>query len=134
MIVNDKAIYRSAADGLYHVGEAAFETVDQAAWFAWTGQTKTIAEVRSIMAKLDTAKAVVGQVQNLAQPMDAAPDTFQEYWDVVNAEDAFTDEELTLIGITAAQLTACIATIEAFNTLMVAQHATVNVMRRVDLS
>ncbi len=134
MIVNDKTIYRSAADGLYHVGEAAFETVDQAAWYAWSGQIKTIAEVKAIMAKLDTAKAVVSQVQGLAVPMDAAPDTFQEYWDVVNAEGAFTDAELEPLGITAAQLTACTATIEAFNTLMVAQHATVNTMRRVDLS
>ncbi len=107
-------------------------------WILWTGAGKIYydseGEAKAAMAKLDTAKATVSQIQGLAVPMDEAPDTFQEYWDVVAAEGAFTDSELEPLGITAVQLTACIATIEAFNTLMTAQHATVNVMRRVDLS
>ena len=92
---------------------------------------ETRGELIETMAKLDTATATVAQVQALAVPMDNAPDIFQEYWDVVSAEGAYTDEELAPLGITAAQLTACIATIEAFNTLMTANHATVNVMRRI---
>ena len=144
MVVNGKAIFRSAADELYHLydEDVTFETKDQVVWYAWTEQIKTIAEVKSAMAKLDTAKAVVTQVQQLAPPMDGAPDIFQEYWDVVSAEGAFTDEDVSPLGITAAQLGSCVTVIEAFNKLMVgdaedppamsAYHATINTMRRVN--
>jgi len=133
MIVNGKTIFRNAADGQYHLydEDVTFETKPQAIWFAWTGQIKTAAEVKSVMAKLDTAKAVIVQVQQLATPMDSAPDIFQEYWDVVNSEGAFTDEDVTPLGITAAQLGSCITVIEVFNTLMATHHAAVNLMRRV---
>ena len=96
-------------------------------WIFWTGSEKlyydTEREARKAMAKIDTAKAVVAQVQQLATPMDGAPDIFQEYWDIVNSGGAFTNEDVAPLGITAAQLVDCITVIEAFNTLMAAHHA-----------
>lgn len=90
------------------------------------------------MQRLQTAAAVVRAVQGLTETMDSAPDVYQEYWDVVNGSGSFTDEELELLGITAAQLVSCITVLENLNKFFAGEavaansyRATVNTMRRV---
>jgi hypothetical protein len=88
--------------------------------------------------RLGTAAAVVRAVQMLAVPMDVAQDTWQEFWDVVNGDGSFTDEELEAMGITAAQLASCVTVLENFNKFVNgnspsndAYRVTINTMRRV---
>lgn len=90
-------------------------------------------------SKLQTAAAVVRCVQSLAAPMDAAGDIWQEFWDVVNGSESYTDEELTALGITAAQLGSCVTVLENFNKFMTGNspandvyRTSVNAMRRVN--
>lgn len=89
-------------------------------------------------SRLATAAAVVRCVQSLAAPMDASPDIWQEFWDVVNGSGAFTDEELAAMGITAAQLGSCVTVLENLNKFISGDtpatdvyRATINTMRRV---
>jgi hypothetical protein len=80
--------------------------------------------------RLKTAAAVVRCGQSLAQPMDDAPDRWQEYWDVVNSPGgAYTDEELEPLGITAEQLTTAIGLLENFNKFMSGEAPVVSVYR-----
>lgn len=72
----------------------------------------TGSEGERLMAKIDTAKAIVSKVQTLVPIMETASDLVAEYWDVTNAVGAFTDEDLAPIGITAVQLTACLTLVE----------------------
>jgi len=114
-------------------------------WILWTGIEKiyfdTQREARSYMTKLSTAIALVDFIKQLAALMDAGPDVYQEYWDIVSGQGAYTDEDLEALGITAAQLTSAVVTIEAVNVLMAGDpagpviaeyHQTVNMIRRVD--
>jgi len=89
-------------------------------------------------SRVRTAAAVVRTVQALAEPMDAAGDMWQEFWDVVNGSGAFTDEELEPLGITAAQLASCVTVLENFNKFVQGQspandayRVTINTMRRI---
>lgn len=70
------------------------------------------AKAVEFMSKLKTAKAIVECVQTLTAVMDSGPDLWQEYWDVVAADGAFTDNDVDKLGITAAQLTACVTLLE----------------------
>ncbi len=93
-------------------------------------------EARQFMAKIDTAKAVVRAVQSLATATDTASDLEKEYFDVAGA--GWVDADVAALGITAAQLAACITTLQEFAKLMTAQAttpldntATLNQVRRV---
>ena len=88
-----------------------------------------------IMAnKLKTAQAIVSAVQTLAPATDGADNLVKEYFDA----GTFTDGDLTALGITAAQLTACITLLQQVGLLMTNQAtsaadytATLNSVRRV---
>lgn len=71
-------------------------------------------------SRLLTAQAIIRCCQSMIPAMDSCQDTWQEFWDVVNASGAYTDEELIDIGITAAQLASYITVIENFNKFMTA--------------
>ena len=93
-------------------------------------------EAHAFMAKLETAKAIIRTVQSLATATDSAADLEKEYFDVAGA--GWTDEDVAALGITAAQLAACITTLQQFAKLMTAQAttpldntATLNQVRRV---
>ena len=62
--------------------------------------------------KLELARAIVAQAQLLAVPMDASPDAVQEYFD---SGITFVDEDVAALGITAAQVVACITMLENVN-------------------
>ena len=97
-------------------------------------QFDTEQEAQLFMAKLDTAKAIVRTVQSLAQATDSASGLEAEYFDVGN----WTDENVSAIGITAAQLAACLTLLQQVNLLMTGQattpsmyRSTLNQVRRV---
>jgi hypothetical protein len=133
----DDGLFRMVGDdGVTTLGE--FDTRPQAEWFARTGETLSAAEAAIAqgvyMAKLDTARAIVGAVKSLAQVNDLAGDLVAEYWDV----GSFTDADVEALGITAAQLTACITTLEQAALFMsggvntpVVHRQTLNAVRRV---
>lgn len=86
------------------------------------------------MQKLKTAQAIVSTVQSLALATDDADNLVKEYFDA----GTFTDEDLAALGITAAQLAACITLLEQVDKLMTNQAtstadftATLNSVRRV---
>ena len=83
------------------------------------------------MAKIDTAKAIVRAVQSLALATDSASDLVAEYWDAVGT--GWIDDDVAPMGITAAQLTACITLLEQVNLLMTNQ-ATTPIMHRTTLN
>ena len=62
--------------------------------------------------KLELARAIVAQAQLLAVPMDASPDVVQEYFD---SGITFTDADVAALGLTAAQVVACITLLENVN-------------------
>lgn len=88
-------------------------------------------EARNFMTKIDTAKAIVRAVQSLALVMDTAEDLVAEYWAVVGT--GWVDDNVAPMGITAAQLTACITLLEQVNLLMSGE-ATTPVEHRVSLN
>ena len=93
-----------------------FETESQARWFALSGESTdaTIAarSIEVMAQKLELARAIVAQAQLLAVPMDASPDAVQEYFD---SGITFVDEDVAALGITAAQVVACITMLENVN-------------------
>lgn len=108
-------------------------------WILWTGNEKiyfaTQAEALQVMSKIDLAKAIIFQAQLLARPMDEGADVLQEYFD---SGVTFTDEDVAALGITAAQVTACLTLIEnagkfftGNNPTNAAYRATINAVRRV---
>ena len=91
-------------------------------------------EARQAMARIETAKAIVRAVQSLATAMDSAADLEAEYFDIGN----WTDEEVSAIGITAAQLAAGLTLLQQVNLLMTGEattpavyRTTLNQLRRV---
>ena len=111
----------------------------QAEWFARTGESLSAAEAALamgvMMAKLETARAIVAAVKTLTTVNDVAGDLVAEYWDLGGG---FTDEDVAPLGITAAQLTACITTLEQAALFMegsattpVVHRVTLNAVRRV---
>ena len=82
-------------------------------------------EARQAMAKIDTARAVLWRVQQLAETADNGPDVVQEYFDV----GTFTDEDVAALGITAAQLTACVTMLQQFENFMSGEAITAAVYR-----
>ena len=63
-----------------------------------------------IMAqKLELARAIVATVQQLAPVMDMVPDIVQEYFD---SGITFADEDVAALGLTAAQVVACITMLD----------------------
>jgi hypothetical protein len=118
-----------------------FDTRTQAEWFALTGESLSEAEAALAMgvymAKIETAKAIINTVKTLVTVNDGAGDLVQEYWDPP-CNGTFTDEDVAALGITAAQLTACITTLEQAALFMagsattpVAHRVTLNAVRRV---
>jgi hypothetical protein len=116
-----------------------FETRPQAEWFVRTGETLSAAEAafaqEAYMSKIDLAKAIIFQAQLLARPMDEAGDVLQEYFD---SGVTFTDEDVAALGVTAAQIVACLTLLENVvkffggNTpANAAYRVTVNAVRRV---
>ena len=95
-------------------------------------------EAISYMSKTATATAVVDCVQTLTTAMDSGPDLWQEHFDKVAQEGAFTDEDLAPLGITVTEYLACVTLLDNlkkfFNAEAVAPDAyrvVVNNVRRV---
>lgn len=95
---------------------------------------ETEQEARNAMAKLDTAKAIVRAVQALAPTADNAADLEAEYFDA----GAWADGDVAALGITAADLAACLTLLQQFDKLMTNQattpaiyRTTLNKVRRV---
>ena len=84
-------------------------------------------EIVSFMAKVDTAKAIIRTVQSLAMATDAAENLVAEYWDA--AGEGWVDVDVVTLGITAAQLTACITLLEQIDLLMTNQATTPSMYR-----
>jgi len=113
-----------------------FDTRPQAEWFARTGESLSAAEAALamgvMMAKLETARAIVAAVKTLATVNDGAGDLVQEYWDLP-CGGTFSDADVAALGITAANLAACITTLEQA-ALFMAGSATTPVVHRVTLN
>jgi len=91
-------------------------------------------EAHIFMAKLDTAKVIVRTVQSLATATDSAGDLEAEYFDI----GGWTDEDVAAIGITSAQLAACLTLLQQVNLLMTGgatspaiYRSTLNAVRRI---
>lgn len=100
----------------------------------------TESEARLFMAKIETAKAIIEVVQSMASATDGAGDRWQEFWDITNTVGAFTDLDVDPLGITAAELGACVSFLEAFGKFMAGEavtptvwRTTINQVRRVQL-
>ena len=120
------------------IPEVEFDNEYSAQWYALTGETLTAAEAASAlggyMKKEETAKAIIRAVQSLATVNDLGPDLVKEYFDA----GAFADGDVAAIGITAAQLGACITLLQQVGLLMGSgattpadYTATLNAVRRV---
>lgn len=83
-------------------------------------------EAMMSVAKLGTAAAVVRCVQSLATATDTAAAMCQEYQD---QQPALTDAELAVLGMTAADLSNCIALLENFDKFMNGQATDINAYR-----
>ena len=91
-------------------------------------------EAVQAMAKLETARAIVEAVQSLATATDSAGDLEAEYFDA----GAWADGDVSALGITAADLAACITLLQQIDALMTgsatsvaAYRATLNKVRRI---
>jgi hypothetical protein len=87
------------------------------------------AEARRLMAKIQTARAIVQAVQSLATAADSAADLEAEFFDV----GAFTDADVAALGITASDLAGCITLLQQVKALMSGQ-ATAAAMYRTTLN
>ena len=95
---------------------------------------ETQQEAIEIMAKIDTAKAIVSAVKTLTTATDLALDLEAEYFDV----GTFIDEDVAALGITASDLASCITLLQQITALMTGQvtspatyRSTLNKMRRL---
>ena len=75
-------------------------------------QFDTQGEAKMAEQKLELARAIIGQVQLLSGPMDSSPDVVQEYFD---SGITFVDDDVAVLGITAAQVVACLTLLENLN-------------------
>lgn len=87
-------------------------------------------EARQAMNKLELAGAIIYQAQLLAKPLDEGPDVLQEYFD---AGITFTDEDVAALGVTAAQVTACLTLLENVNKFFRGENPT-NAVYRVTIN
>ena len=92
-------------------------------------------EASQFMAKIDTAKAIVKAVKDLGPTANDAADLEAEYFDAAGA--GWVDADVAALGITAAQLAACLTLLQQFALLMTNQattpsmhRATLNAVRR----
>jgi len=126
-----------------------FDTRPQAEWFALRGETLSATEAALamgvMMAKLETARAIVAAVKTLTTAADSQANLVAEYWDVSAAFGAFTDGDVESLGIALAQLQAGITLLEQFGLLVTGANdgagrstitpsdylATINTLRRV---
>ena len=88
------------------------------------------------MSKLELAKAILYQTQLHVRAMDENPDVLQEYFD---SGVTFTDSDVADLGITAADVTACLTFLENAGKFYggttptnAAYRVTINSVRRVD--
>lgn len=93
------------------------QMVDTGEWLVWVSNDLTLSfatelEARQAMNKLGTAQAIVACAQTLTTVLDTGPDVWQEYFDVVNADGAFTDEDVAPLGITANDLVSCVTLLD----------------------
>ena len=113
-------------------------TEAQARWYALTRETLSPDDAalawEARMAKIDTARAIVGAVQSLATATDSAPDLEAEYFDV----GSWADEDVAALGITASDVASCITLLQQVQALMsgaattpAVYRATINKVRRV---
>ena len=96
---------------------------------------ETEMEAKIAMSKLELAQAIIYQAQLHAKPLDENPDVLQEYFD---SGITFTDEDVAALGITAAQVTACLTLLENVGKFYAgnspanaAYRVTINAVRRV---
>jgi len=87
-----------------------------------------------MVAKLQTAQAIVAAVKALTTPTDLATDLVAEYFDA----GEFVDGDVAALGITADTLAACITLLQQVDLLMTGSatspamyRATLNKVRRV---
>ena len=83
------------------------------------------------------AKSIIWRTQQLIETMDNGPDVLQEYFD---GGFSFVDEDVAALGVTAAQVTACLTLLEnagkffsGTNPANATYRTTVNAVRRVDV-
>jgi hypothetical protein len=103
-------------------------------YYSYTGGALAFAtqeEASQFMAKIDTAKAIVRAVQALAPTADGASDLEAEYFDAAGA--GWVDGDVAPLGITAAQLAACLTLLQQFALLMT-NGATTPIMHRTALN
>jgi len=105
----------------------------------WDGKSKTYfntqMEVLQAMVKIELAKTILRQAQRQAEVMDEAPDVLQEYFD---SGETFVDEDVAALGVTAAQVVACLTLLENLGKfyagaepLNATYRTTINAVRRV---
>jgi hypothetical protein len=127
------SIWRNAATGIY----IRILPVENG-WIFFDGTTEhffeTQQEAVQMANKLKTAQAIVTAVQAMTTPTDTGTDLVKEFFDV----GTFADADVAALGITAADLGACITLLEQVGKLMTGQAtavadytATLNKVRRV---
>lgn len=91
-------------------------------------------EARQLMAKIETARAIVQAVQSLTTAADSASDLEAEYFDV----GSFVDADVAALGVTASDLAGCITLLQQVAALMTGgattpavYRTTLNKVRRV---
>lgn len=94
-------------------------------------------EALEAMAKIDLARTIIWRTQQLIETMDNGPDVLQEYFD---GSFSFVDEDVSALGITAAQVTACLTLLENVGKFFAGTtptnatyRTTVNAVRRVNV-
>jgi hypothetical protein len=88
-------------------------------------------EAISYMSKTATASAVVDCVQTLTIAMDSGPDLWQEHFDKVAQEGAYTDEDLAPLGITVDEYLACVTLLDALKKFFASEAVPVDAYRVV---
>lgn len=110
-------------------------------WIFWDGVEKhyfdTQMEALNAMAKIDLAKTIIWRTQQLIETMDNGPDVLQEYFD---GGFSFVDADVAALGVTAAQVTACLTLLENAGKFFAGTspanatyRTTVNAVRRVSV-
>ena len=91
-------------------------------------------EARIMAQKQGTARAILTAVQSLAMATDSASDLIAEYFDA----GTIADEDVAGLGITSANLAACVTLLQQIDKLMTNQattaamyRSTLNAVRRV---
>jgi len=88
-------------------------------------------EAIAYMSKSATAAAVIDCVQTLTVALDSGPDLWQEHFDTVAREGAYTDEDLAPLGITVTEYLACVTLLDALRKFFGAEAVPVDAYRVV---